>query len=230
MSELPLTAVDFVVLAIVLVSAALAFMRGFVHEVLGVGAWVGAAVATLYGFPHVQPHARRLIAIDLFADILAGVAIFLAVLVVLALISRWLGARVQNSSLGALDRSLGAVFGVARGALILVVAWLALAWSVPDPADRPSWVREAESHRLIALGGRALANALPGTWTASGEAAVERAGDAAERARDAGEAADALVQPSVEDGGEDKDGEVPYSGEEMDALGDFMQDKAGSDG
>jgi len=161
MSDLPITVADLVVLAVLLISAAIAFVRGFVHEVLSIAAWVGAAIGTLYAFSLVQPYARDLIAIDLLADIGAGVAIFLAILIVLAVITRLLARRVQNSALGALDRSLGLVFGLARGAVILAAAWLVIVWALPEPADRPAWINEAKSRRLVAAGGAALAAVLP---------------------------------------------------------------------
>jgi len=72
MDNLPINATDILVFAILLISGLLAFFRGFVREVLSVGAWVGAAFATLYGFAHVRPYARDLIGIDMIADIIAG--------------------------------------------------------------------------------------------------------------------------------------------------------------
>ncbi|SDF59878.1 membrane protein required for colicin V production [Limimonas halophila] len=230
MSDLPINAVDVVVLAVLLVSAVLAFLRGFVHEVLGIGAWVGAALATLYGFPHAQPYARDLIAIDLVADIVAGVAIFLVVLIVLAVISRMLGARVQQSSLGALDRSLGLAFGLVRGAVILAAAWLVMEWAVPDPADRPSWVQDAESRKLVEFGAHTMAGLLPPSWTASGAAAVDSARDTADRARQAKDAYDALAQPDVKPDTSGETGGQGYKDETREQLESIIQQQTGTGG
>lgn len=161
MSELPITVADIIVLGILLISAVVAFVRGFVHEVLSIAAWVGAALVTLYAFPVVQPYARDLIAIDLLADIGAGIVLFVASLVILAVLVRLLAARVQNSALGALDRSLGLVFGVVRGAVIVAAAWLVLVWALPEPQDHPAWIREAKSRRLVEAGAAMLAGVLP---------------------------------------------------------------------
>jgi len=228
MSDLPINAVDVAVLAVLLISAVLAFLRGFVHEVLGIGAWVGAALATLYGFPHAQPHARDLIAIDLVADIVAGAAIFLVVLVLLAVLSRMLGARVQQSSLGALDRSLGLVFGVARGIVILAAAWLAMEWALPDPADRPSWIREAESRKLVRYSAHTMAGLLPASWTAEGAAAVDSARDTADRAREAKDAYDALTQPEVKpEPSGDSDARQGYADETREQLENIIEQETG---
>ena len=161
MSDLPITVLDIAVLAVLLVSGVAAFLRGFVHELLAIGAWVGAALATLYGFGAVQPYARDLVAIPLLADIGAGMVLFLLVLVVLSVLTRLLAARVRGSTLGALDRSLGLAFGVARGAVILALGWLVLAWALPQPEDRPAWVQEAKSRRLVESGAGLLARLAP---------------------------------------------------------------------
>ena len=83
------------------------------------GAWVGAAIATLYLFEFAQPVARTYIEVELIADIVAGVVLFVITLIVLSLISHALSRRVRDSALGPLDRSLGLVFGLARGAALV---------------------------------------------------------------------------------------------------------------
>lgn len=160
MESLPINVTDAVIVLVIVVSGLFAFFRGLVHELLSVVSWVGAALATLYGFPYAQPEARRLITIQLIADMAAGVAIFLAVFIVLAIVTRLLSRRVRDSSFGPLDRSLGLVFGLARGAVLVCVAWLALAWVLPRE-DHPAWIAEARSLPLVERGGAALATLLP---------------------------------------------------------------------
>ena len=58
MSNLPLNVVDLGVLGGILISALLAFSRGLVREVLSIGAWVVAALATIYGLPHLRDITR----------------------------------------------------------------------------------------------------------------------------------------------------------------------------
>ena len=107
---------DIAVIVILLLSALLAFARGLVREVLSVGAWVGAAFATLYLFPHVLPMVQQVVAKELVAKAVAGVGIFVVSLVLLSIISHQLSKGVRGSALSAVDRSLGFVFGIARGA------------------------------------------------------------------------------------------------------------------
>ena len=160
MADIPFNLVDVAVIAVLAISGIFALVRGLVHELLAVGSWIGAAIATLYGFPKAQPVARELITVPLVADIVAGVVIFLTVLIVLSIITHLIARRVRRSHLGALDRSLGMVFGLLRGAILVCVAWLALAWTVPRD-DYPTWLLEARSLPLIERGALALIDLVP---------------------------------------------------------------------
>ena len=213
MSQLPITAVDVAVLLILVISAIAAFARGFVHEVLSIGAWIGAGLATLYLFAEVQPYARDLIPIPLLADIAAGVAIFLLCLIVLAVITRMLTARVKNSALGALDRSLGLAFGVLRGAVIVALAWLVMVWALPNPDERPDWIREAKSRRVVEASATMLAGILPGDL---GQRA-RRAAD--EQSGKAPDDVDSVAQPETKAPEHDpKSGYTKEQTNQMDSL------------
>jgi len=155
-----LTLADFLVLGILLVSGVFAYIRGFVHELLTLAAWAGAALVTLYGFEHVVPTAREFIHIQAIADIGTGLAIFILVLIVLTILTRLLARRVQNSALSTLDRSLGLAFGVLRGALLICFCWVLVAWAVPR-RDFPDWIAEAKSLPLVETGAGLLYALIP---------------------------------------------------------------------
>ena len=69
----PINLTDAAVVLVILISGLLALFRGLVHEVLAVISWIGAALATIYGFPIARPYATELIAVPLIADMAAGV-------------------------------------------------------------------------------------------------------------------------------------------------------------
>ena len=160
MDALPVNVTDLAVIAVVVISGLLAFVRGFVHEILAVGAWIGAAIATVFFLPAALPHARDLISIQIAADIAAGAAIFILVLIVLSIFTHWLARRVRESGLGALDRSLGLLFGFLRGALLACLAWLALVALLPRD-QHPPWIREARVLPLIEQGSTMLLAVVP---------------------------------------------------------------------
>lgn len=160
LGDLPVNVFDIGVIAVLLVSALLAYARGFVHEVLAIVGWIGAIFATFYGFPYLQPYARQFIPMDLAADLTAGVVIFIFTLVVLSMMTRAISKKVQASALNALDRALGFLFGLLRGALIVVLAYIGLELVMP-PEKQPEFVRNARAMQLIEPAARELIKLLP---------------------------------------------------------------------
>ena len=152
--------VDGAVLVLVAFSGMLGFVRGMVREVFGLAAWVGAAIAAWWFFPDVQGLARQAIENPDVADPVAFGGIFLVVLIVLSVIARVLGGAVRKSALGGLDRTLGLVYGLARGAAIVIAAYL-IAGAV-EPVDRwPDQVLEARTLPSIYLGAAWVVQRLP---------------------------------------------------------------------
>lgn len=153
MSSLPINPADLIVITILLLSALLALFRGFVKEVLSILGWVAAVAATYFFFPIARDIARTYIESRLFADIAAGIALFLPTLILCSLFTHWISEQVRASAVSAVDRSLGFLFGLARGALIVVVAWWAVDRLVAEPA-RPAWLNEARTRPLAEAGYR----------------------------------------------------------------------------
>ena len=161
MSGLSANFVDLAVIGVMLISALLAFGRGLVREVLSIGAWVAAALAALWGFPYAKDIARKYISITILADVVTATAIFLVTLIVCAAISHAIARNVRGSTFGALDRSLGLLFGLLRGAVLICFAYLLFTWAVPNEADQPDVIKEARSRPLIASGADILRSLLP---------------------------------------------------------------------
>lgn len=126
-----MTWVDLAVAGVIAVSALLAFMRGLVREVLGIAAWVGAAIVAVWAGPYAVPKAAQYITEQQIAMIVAYGATFVVALLFLLVVSHWIGAVVRDSALSGLDRTLGLVFGVARGAVVVVFAYIAAGFVVP---------------------------------------------------------------------------------------------------
>jgi len=156
LKELPVNVVDLAVLAVLLVSAIFAYARGFMHEILSIGGWIGAIFATIYGFPYVQPYARDLIPIQLAA----GVVVFVFTLFSLSFIIRAIAKHIQQSSLNVLDRSLGFLFGLVRGGLIVCLIYLGVEFLM-TPEEQPNWIRDAKSMPLILRGSDTLRGLIP---------------------------------------------------------------------
>jgi membrane protein required for colicin V production len=139
-----MTWVDLVVLAVLAVSGMLAFSRGLVHEVLGVSAWIGAAAFSYWGTPLARPRFEQWISVPEWAGFATVASLFLGSLLMLMLLSRWIAAVVRASALGGLDRTLGLVFGIARGAALVVFAYIAVGMVIPI-AQWPEAVLQARA-------------------------------------------------------------------------------------
>jgi membrane protein required for colicin V production len=100
------------------------------------------------------------VAKDLIAKAVTGIGIFVTVLILLSIISHQLSKGVRQSALSALDRSLGFVFGIVRGAVIVCLAYLSLAWVFP-PAEQPKWLRDARTMPVIQSGAEKLRSLVP---------------------------------------------------------------------
>jgi membrane protein required for colicin V production len=187
-------AFDFSIIAIIALSAVFAFARGFVREALSIVAWIGAAAITLYGFNSVFAIVVRLVTTPLLADLIVAAGLFVISLVVLTILTGYLARFVRSSALSPIDRTLGLIFGLARGVLLVCLAYLVLDISLP-PNDRPPWVKEAKSERFLAKGSDMLRAALPESLQVRSAATVDDAHRAIERAQDAQRAMRALSSP-----------------------------------
>ena len=119
---MPVTILDVIVVVVVLISAILAMVRGFVREVLSVASWVAAAAAAYFFYPHVLPLVQPYFDSNTVATIVAAAAIFFVALIVASYITMKISDFVIDSRVGAIDRVLGFVFGAVRGLLLMIVA------------------------------------------------------------------------------------------------------------
>lgn len=139
-----MTWVDGVVLIVLLASAALAFLRGFVREALGILAWVLAIYVAVNAMPVAATQARRWIQNPDFADPVAFVVVFVLVLILGSVVARIIGRLVRRSVLSGVDRTLGLAFGLLRGAALVVAAYIGAGMMV-DIDQWPPPVLQARS-------------------------------------------------------------------------------------
>jgi membrane protein required for colicin V production len=156
---MPFTVLDLVVLGIVAVSALLAAVRGVTREVLAIVAWVVAAAVAWSFYPLLLPTVKQHVSSDTVALVGSIAAIFLIVLVIVSIITVKISDVVLDSRIGAVDRSLGFLFGAARGFLICTIGWVFLAWLVQGKV--PDWAAQARSRPMLEKSGDALVAQLP---------------------------------------------------------------------
>src|SRR5947199_8342680 len=186
---------DIGVIAVIVLSAIFAFARGFVREALSIVAWVGAAAITVYGFVPVLGLVDPLVKNPLLSQLIAGFGLFVGSLIVLTIATSFIARMVRASALSPIDRTLGFVFGLARGAFLVCLAYLLLDISV-QPGERPAWIREAKSAPYLHQGADVLRQFLPESLKIK-NAAIDDAVRALSAADQAKEAMSALKVPGV---------------------------------
>ena len=153
---------DLAVLAIVLISALLALLRGFTREVLAIVSWVAAGAVAYFEFkhPHFLEFIRPYISKEPVARAIDVAGAFFGALLLISIVTVKLSDVILDSKIGALDRTLGFIFGVARGFLIAVVAFVFYGWLVPE-GKQPEWVANARTKPLLEGTGEKLRDFVP---------------------------------------------------------------------
>jgi membrane protein required for colicin V production len=155
-----MTWVDLVILGFLAVSGLLAFARGFVREVLGIGAWIGAGIVGTMALPTMRGVVRDWVPAPEWVDPVGFILAFLATLIILILVARAIGSAVRKSALGGVDRTLGLVFGLARGAAVVIIAYII--GQMVFPIERwPDVVLEARTLTPIYEAARWVREQLP---------------------------------------------------------------------
>ncbi|MDE0058270.1 MAG: CvpA family protein [Defluviicoccus sp.] len=208
---------DLAVIAALVIAGLLGLWLGVVRVLLGIGSWIGAALLTVYGMPLLRPTARGWIESPFLADLAAGGVVFMAGLIVLTVLTHLIAERIRGSALGAVDRSLGLLVGLALGIAVASGSYLVVERLLVLPhegSERPEWLRDSRTAPLLAFSARFMVSLLPPEWR---PASVT--GAAAAPQPDPGAEAERLMTPVPESQGtKDKPGYSKNERREMDRL------------
>ncbi|KPZ02153.1 CvpA protein [Pseudomonas syringae pv. spinaceae] len=165
---MPFTPVDWAILGIVAISALISLKRGFVKEALslttwiiaGVVAWMFGAGLSQYLVNYIETPSARVIA--------SCTILFVATLLVGAMVNFLIGELIRVTGLSGTDRFLGMVFGAARGGLLVVVAVGLLSLG---PVQQDQWWQQSRlvpQFLIVADWSKNLILGMSSKWLASG--------------------------------------------------------------
>ncbi|WP_019170558.1 CvpA family protein [Pseudaminobacter salicylatoxidans] len=156
---MPITLLDGILVGFTLVSAMLAMVRGFSREVLSIASWIAAAAAAYFFYPAVLPYVLPHIDNEKIAMGAAAGIVFIVALIVVTVITMKIADFIIDSRVGALDRTLGFLYGAARGVLVVAVGLMFMNWLLG--ANPPTWISEAKSKPLLEGIGMKIENLMP---------------------------------------------------------------------
>ncbi len=161
------TLVDGGVLLVLAVSALLAYSRGFIREILSIVGWVAAAIAAFIFAPDVEPLMAEVPVVDKIIGencelgmMAAFGIVFVAALIIVSIFTPLISGAVQNSALGPVDQGLGFLFGIARGALLVIVALIVYDQLIAEGEGIPM-VEDSRSVEILEQAKADLAEQLP---------------------------------------------------------------------
>lgn len=167
--------IDIVVGLVLLCSALISFMRGFIREVLTIAGVVGGIAAALFFGPSFAPTVRLwfgveegkdagelfdIIPMEIVADVTAYGVIFILVVIILSVLSHFMSGAAKAVGLGPVDRTLGVFFGIARGLLLLGLVYLPFHLIMEDEPKK-EYFGDSRTHYFIEKISAAMAEYVP---------------------------------------------------------------------
>lgn len=163
---------DIGVVALLTLSLLMGLKRGLTREIFIFVAWAGAAFVTVWTLPYATRGVSVLIPWPATASVFAMVGVFCLTLWLLLFVSKLISDKIKSSFFGSLDRILGAVFGLARGAFVVSLLYLALAFFMPN-TQAWSWVSQAYLRAPVMMGAEWIAGLAPNLFITAQKAIVE---------------------------------------------------------
>lgn len=162
MVDAQLNIFDSIVIGVFFLSCLIAFFRGFIREVLSLGAWVGAGIITVYFFPQSTEFMKAYTKSETVAAGVGALGTYISALLVISIINAVIIRYVKTGAeVGMLDNVLGLMFGALRGGFIISLGFLVLTFTMREE-DYPDWIKEAQTRELAEHGAKLLAKAAPG--------------------------------------------------------------------
>lgn len=170
-----MTGFDYVVFLAVAVCAIGGFFRGFIREVLSLGAWCVSLLAVHYGHEALTAWLEPHLPGQTGAGVLAFGLLLIVPYFATAMIGRRIGEASLNSMLGPIDRVLGFGFGAVKGFVVMVMAFALIVFAydvVWGPKGRPDWIVKGRTYPFLNAASEELLTLIAQRRAAAAEAAA----------------------------------------------------------
>ena len=156
-----LTIVDYVVVFVLFMSAVFSTLRGMTREFLGLLGWVVSVLVANYAKPLLEGPIADLINADGLSATLAWGIPFAATAIIWFLVASLLSPGLTHAGLGSLDRWLGVFFGLARGYILVLLAFIGAVLAIEGENKLPATIQNAQSAHIFSRTAEYVANFMP---------------------------------------------------------------------
>lgn len=149
-----LTSLDYVYIIVLLASTVWATIRGGVYETIATLSWVAAAIAARFASPWLDGVFQswfKLPDSTVVTLVASYFVVFFVILLLVGFVNQKLRDRIQESMMNVTDHTLGVIFGIIRGVVVMgIVYWIAL-WYYSDIPNMPKWIENARTRPIMQL-------------------------------------------------------------------------------
>ncbi len=149
-----LTSLDYLYIIVLLASTVWATIRGGVYETIATLSWVAAAIVARFASPWLDGLFQswfKLPDSTVVTLVASYFVVFFVILLIVGFVNQKLRDRIQESMMNVTDHTLGVIFGIIRGVIIMgIVYWIAL-WYYSDIQQMPSWIENARTRPVMQL-------------------------------------------------------------------------------
>ncbi len=149
-----LTVLDYIYVGVVLASTIWATFRGGVYETIATLSWVVAAVSARFASPWLDAMLQRWF--DLSESTVGTLVasyfvVFFAVLLLVGFFNQKLRDKIQGSIMNVTDKTLGVIFGIIRGIVVMGIFYWGALWYYSDMPMLPQWLAQARTRPIMQI-------------------------------------------------------------------------------
>ena len=149
-----LTALDYVYVGVVLASTIWATIRGGVYETIATLSWVVAAVSARFASPWLDKLLQSWF--DLSESTVGTLVasyfiVFFALLMLVGFLNQKLRDKIQDSIMNITDKTLGVIFGIIRGIVVMGIFYWGALWYYSDTPFLPKWLAQSRTRPIMQI-------------------------------------------------------------------------------
>ncbi len=149
-----LTTLDYIYVAVILASTVWATIRGGVYETIATLSWVVAAVTARFASPWLDRLLQTWF--DLSESTVGTLVasyfiVFFAILITVGFLNQKLREKIQDSIMNVTDKTLGVIFGIIRGIVVMGIFYWGALWYYSDTPFLPQWLSQARTRPIMQI-------------------------------------------------------------------------------